>query len=295
MLQEGYYTALGTPLDSDGRLIPESFAQHVDDQINFQASGLLVMGSMGMGVFVRNEDYVLVAKTAVDTAKGRCPVFIGATDTSIGRVCDRIAALEGLPIDGVVMTAPYYFPVGEAELIRFFSEIARCSPFPIYLYDLPVAARNKITRETMLGLKDCAGIKGIKTADADLAHYLQGQVKEGTFARDFVVLYSGLDTFDSIYEAGVKRNLDGMFACTGQLSQTMYTALAKGDYTLGTSQLKAILALRNIFAEEIILPSFTYAMNLLGYAGKFHQDFYPSASIAQQEKISAYMKQVGLV
>ncbi len=295
MIREGYYTALGTPLDQEGRLLASSFAKQVDDQIYFDASGLLVMGSMGLGVYVRQQEYVRVAQTAVDAAKGRCTVFVGATDTSIGRVRDRIDALQGLAIDGVVLTAPYYQTFTNTELVTFFSQIARASSFPIYLYDLPVAARNKITQETMQALQAEGNIKGIKTADLDLSHWLQDQVRQQAFAADFQVLYSGLDTFDQAYQSGVTRNLDGMFACTGPLSERLYTQLAAGAFADASGTLKDILMLRNQFAEEVILPSFTHAMNLLGYEGFFHQDFYASPSAAQQEKIKAVMTKIGLL
>lgn len=295
MLQEGYYTALGTPLDENGRFIPESFARQVDDQIQFNASGLLIMGSMGLGVYVRQEDYVSVARTGIEAAAKRCPVFVGATDTCIGRVCDRIDALKGLDIDGIVMTAPYYHTVTDKELIKFYSTVANHSPYPVYLYDLPVAARNKVTIETMKGLRAVSNIKGIKTADIELAHWLQGQVAKKTFAEDFRVLYSGLDTFDTAYADGVKRNLDGMFACTGKIAQKMYQQLSEGDLAAGSERLKEIIGLRDVFASELILPSFTYAMNLLGYQGYFHQDYFEMPSPEQKERVKSYMERYDLI
>ena len=41
-ISEGYYTALGTPLDQNGCFLAESFSRQVDDQVKFGAAGLLV-------------------------------------------------------------------------------------------------------------------------------------------------------------------------------------------------------------------------------------------------------------
>lgn len=295
MIRGGYYTALGTPLSRDGRLNAASFARQVEDQVQYQAAGLLIMGSMGLGVFVRDCDYFKTVQTGVMAAKQACAVFAGVTDTSIGRVCDRIDVIKDLKIDGVVATAPYYYTVSDRELVRFYSELARRSPFPVYLYDLPIAARNKITIQTMMGLKDEKNIKGIKTADMGLAKALHAMVAAHELQPDFAVLYSGLDTFDQAYDQGLVRNLDGMFACTGKLAQEMYQALANGDMAAGTARLKDIVRLRDTFAEEQIFPSFTYAMNLLGYEGIYHPDYYFMPGEAQQEKIEVCMKNLKLL
>jgi 4-hydroxy-tetrahydrodipicolinate synthase len=295
MIRGGFYTALGTPLDRDGRLNAASFARQVEDQVQYQAAGLLIMGSMGLGVFVRDCDYYKTVQTGVEAAKQACPIFAGVTDTSIGRVCDRIDVIKDLKIDGVVATAPYYYTVSDRELVRFYSELARRSPFPVYLYDLPIAARNKITIRTMMGLKEEKNIKGIKTADMGLAKALLGMVAEQNYREDFRVLYSGLDTFNEAYAQSITCNLDGMFACTGKLAQSMYQALASGDMAMGTAKMKDIIRLRDTFAEEQIFPSFTYAMNLLGYEGIYHPDYYFMPSEAQREKIEACMKNLNLL
>jgi 4-hydroxy-tetrahydrodipicolinate synthase len=290
-LANGFYTALGTPLDQEGSLLQSSFARQVRDQIDFGAAGLLVMGSMGLGVFVRDRDYVQVARTAVQAAQGRCPVFVGVTDTSVGRACDRVAALAGLKIDGVVSTPPYYYSAKTREQIRYYSELAGRSPFPVYLYDLPVAARSKITLETVRGLAGETNIRGIKTNDLPLSETLQEMAANGEFPGEFHVLYSGLDTFDVACRQGVGRNLDGMFACTGPFAQKMYQAEAAGDWPAGSFWLKKIIALRDLFAGEEIFPSFTWAMNLLGYEGSFHPDYYFLPGPDQREKIAAFLRE----
>ena len=159
---------------------------------------------------------------------------------------------------------------------------------------LPIAARNKITIQTMMGLKDEKNIKGIKTADMGLAKALHGMVAAHELQADFAVLYSGLDTFDQAYAQGLTCNLDGMFACTGKLAQAMYQAMAAGDMATGTARLKDIVRLRDTFAEEQIFPSFTYAMNLLGYEGIYHPDYYFMPGEAQREKIEVCMKSLQL-
>ena len=48
MLANGFYTALGTPLTKDGKILEDALIKHIDQQIDAGTSGLLLMGSMGM-------------------------------------------------------------------------------------------------------------------------------------------------------------------------------------------------------------------------------------------------------
>ncbi len=294
-MKKGFYTALGTAQDKEGFFLQKSFARQVTDQIEFGAAGLLVMGSMGLGVFIRDRDYVKIAETAVNAAHGACPVFIGVTDTTIGRTCDRIDALAGLDFDGVVATPPYYYAASEREQICFYREIARHSPKPVFLYDLPSASRSKITSATIQGLRGEKNLGGIKTADLPLALELEQMTERHELAAGFKVLYSGLDTFDLACGKGIGRNLDGMFACTGALARDQYQSFALGDIAGGAEYLKKIIALRDVFAEDEIMPSFTYAMNLLGYEGYFHQDYCFMPGPQQCEKIHETMKTFSLL
>lgn len=147
-------------------------------------------------------------------------------DNSITRVLERIESLRGLKIDGVVATTPYYSISSQDELKNFFKEIAAKSPYPLYLYDLPVVTKVKITTDTAEYLMSSDNIKGIKTGDIVTARELMRSEKRRD---DFSVMFSGLDVFDAAYKYGIRMNLDGMFSCTPVTSGEMYRALEKGD------------------------------------------------------------------
>jgi dihydrodipicolinate synthase/N-acetylneuraminate lyase len=65
MLKEGFYCALGTPLDEEGNIVQESLIAHIESQIEAGASGLLLMGTMGMFGCIRDSQYERVIKIAV--------------------------------------------------------------------------------------------------------------------------------------------------------------------------------------------------------------------------------------
>lgn len=288
----GFYTALGTPLTDEGTINSMSFCKHIEDQINADASGLLIMGSMGIEAYIRNTEYPRVARTGAAQVKGRCPVMVGVMDTSISRVLDRISSLEGLPIDGVVATVPYYNTLTQPEIISFYSKIAKASPFPVYIYDLAAITKTKITIETACTIRDTIpNVRGIKSGDLALARTMNR-----TSNSDFAIMYSSLDTFDIAYRGGVTKELDGMFACTAPLASKLFSALAAEDTNSSASSfLDAIIRIRNIFIQVGVLPGFTAAMNLLGYDGIFHPDYCTPLDGSEVELIRQALKDEGLL
>ena len=286
-MKNGFYTALGTPLDQQDNLVADSFAKQVEDQVAAGASGLLIMGSMGMGPYVKNGEFAKVAKVGSEAAKGACTVFVGVMDNSVTRVLERIDALKGMKIDGVVATAPYYFTSEQDEIRNYFVQIADKSAFPVYMYDLPSVAKTPISVKTAEFLMKHKNIKGIKSGNLVTARLL---TQNPNRPDDFSVLYSGLDTFDIAYHGGVKMNLDGMFACTPKIATNMYKCLANSEWEQAGKYLDDILTLRDCLAANNIMESFGYVMNLLGYAGRYSPDYSVEFKDSQRETVMECLK-----
>ena len=207
-LDRGFYTALGTPLDADGRVLARSLCDEIERMTAAGTSGLLLLGSMGMQPAVAPDECAAAAKIAACQNAGRTPLFVGVMDNSIRAVCARIDALRGLPVDGVVLTPPYYYGVAPEALRNFYHSVADFSPFPVFLYDLPVATKIKLTYPMVAQLQKHPNIRGIKTADLPMILELQ---TDAAVKKDFTAFYSGLDTVHVGVQNGVCRYLDGMF------------------------------------------------------------------------------------
>jgi len=276
--KDGFYTALGTPLDEDGNLIEEALRKHINQQIDAGASGLLLMGSMGIEAYIKNSAYAEIVRVAADEVAGRLPLFVGVMDNSIVKVKEKIDMIGDAPIDGIVLTTPYYNVVDNAQMINWFSKVADYSPYPLYLYDLAVITKSKITLPVIDGVIKHPNIKGIKTADWEMIKAIERKYPDS----DFNCLYSGLDSFDYANMIGIRKNLDGMFSCTPKNGRKMYDCLQKDDFDGARKYLDNILLLRNTMLSEGLMMSFTYCMNKLGIEGNFHQDY--SLPIGEESK-----------
>ena len=290
-MKAGFVPALGTPLDAKGNLCEESFRKQIEDQINAGAVGLLCMGSMGIQAYIRQKVFPQVAKVAVDAAKGRVPVFVGAMDISIARAKERIAAMEDLDIAGFVLTAPYYAPCSRDQMMNFFKAVAASTKHSILLYDLPGVTQCKITYDMVLELlRDVPNFAGIKSADQQMFRKL---TLNPHVSKDFIMVYSGLDTFDIAYKWGIDKCLDGMCSCTPVNTGKMFKAMALGDYQTAAECLNKIVALRDAFLGWDLWPAYTTTMNLLGYEGYHCPDYCSPIKPEYVPEIEKMLKEIG--
>jgi len=290
MLKNGFYTALGTPLTEDGRIIEASLTKHIEQQIEAGAAGLLLMGSMGIQAALRQSEIRKATDVAIEAVKGRVPLFVGAMDNSVARVKDRIDLIgAGRAIDGIVLTVPFYSVPCDADAICFFTEIANYSPYPIYLYDLPGATQFRMSMSVIDAVIGHENVKGMKSANWELIKAIERKYP----CADFECLYSGLDSFDYANILGIKKNLDGMFSCTPKNGKAMYKCLEKGDTVGARRHLDNILLMRDTMIANGLMRCFTYCMNIIGIEGNFHQDYKAPTAEGAFEVMRETLKKIG--
>lgn len=290
-MKAGFVPALVTPLDEKGNLIERSYRKQIEDMIAAGAVGLLSMGSMGQQAFLTNSTCVEVARVAVDAAAGRVPVFVGAMDCSIRRAAERMAAMESLDVTAFVFTAPYYSVANRGQMMNYFKGVAASTNHNIMLYDLPSVTQSKITYDMMLEMiHDIPNLIGIKSADQAMFRRLK---LNPNVPKDFILVYSGLDTFDVAYKWGIDNCLDGMLPVTPANTGKMFRAMQENDYSTAATCLNNILDLRDFFFAHDLWPCFSLAMNMLGYEGNTAPDINSVIEPKNAELVRQKMIKIG--
>jgi len=289
MLKEGFFTALGTPLDDQGRIIIESLKKQIEDQIAAGAAGLFLFGTMGMGGCVKNSEYEGGLIAAVEAVDHRCALLVSASENSLAKVTEKLAVCEDKDIAGVVMTAPYYFKSGDPVVVNFLKKTAAMTKQDFYLYDHEPITKHKLNMGMLRELADAENFKGLKTFDLVFAKQsIANPVKEG-----FTTIFSGSDLFDLAYPYGIRRYMDGIFACMPKSIAKVQKAFAGGDNDGAKKVLGDMMGFRDQMHANSIWVCFSYAMNMLGYAGNFAPDYELPVSDRGREVVKAGLAGLG--
>ncbi len=257
-------SAICTPLGPDESLHREGLEAHLDEQWRAGIPGVLAAGTMGLMQLLAERTYRDLAEAAVRFSAGRGEVMVGVGDTSFARTRDRIRAVEGFAIDGVVVLTPYLWKYSAADLVDYYRALADLSRKPVYLYDLPQLTGVKLDFETVLAAASHPNIRGIKcSGEWPWTRQLMDRVGDRLRvipAQPFLV--------DQLVRLGVRDNLDGIFAVAPRWSQEIAQAAEAGDWPRAAERQARLTGFLNFLRDRLpLFPAVTAILNAKGIAG----------------------------
>jgi 4-hydroxy-tetrahydrodipicolinate synthase len=257
--------AICTPLNDDDSLHVEGLAAHLDDQWRHGFAGVLVGGTMGLMQLLDDDTYRDLVRHAARLAKGRGEIMVGVGDASLVRTLRRIEYIEQFDVDAVVVLPPFFYPLGQADLVRYFRCLADRSRRPLYLYDLPQATKTKLELETVLELARHPNIRGIKcSGEWTWTRHLRDRVGDW-----FRVIPAQPELVDQLIRCGVRDNLDGIFSVAPNLTARLVEAAERSDWDQATARQRELTDLLNLVRFQYpLFPACSALLNARGVAGR---------------------------
>lgn len=168
---KGIFPPLVTPLRARDALDAPGLERLLDHVLGGGVDGIFLLGTTGeapsLGHALR---YELVERASRHVA-GRAPVLVGITDTSLVESLRlaRHAAEKGA--QGLVLSAPFYFPAGQPELLEYLEQIVPELPLPVFLYNIPSLTKATFGLELLRRAVEMPGVAGLKDSSGDLDYF----------------------------------------------------------------------------------------------------------------------------
>lgn len=264
MAKTNLISAICTPLTPDESLHHEGLEAHLDEQWRSGIAGVLVGGTMGLMQLLADPTYLDLARQATRFSKGRGEIMVGVGDTSFARTVQRVAMVEDLDIDGVVIVTPYLWKYSQAELVDYYKAVAYRSKKPVYLYDLPGLTGVKLSFETVQAVATHPNIRGIKCSGSwDWTRQLVDRVGDR-----FRVIPAQPHLVDTLIQAGVRDNLDGIYGLAPRRSLAIVEAAEQGDWPEAARRQQWLSAFLEVVAVKYpVFPACTAILNARGIPG----------------------------
>ncbi len=167
----GIVPPLCTPLTESFEVDTQSLQRLIEFQLDAGVHGLFVLGSTGETAFLTDKQRATVLEVVVHTVAGQVPVLAGTIDMATVRTLEHAQVAQRAGVDGIVVTAPFYTRIGQAEIVEHFRLVHSAVDLPMLAYDVPAAVHTKITYETMLHLASAGLIVGVKDSSGDEANF----------------------------------------------------------------------------------------------------------------------------
>jgi 4-hydroxy-tetrahydrodipicolinate synthase len=207
---KGLGTALITPFTKDGNIEYIALGKLIEYQIAGGADYLVLLGTTSEVPTLTSIDQDAIIAFAVEQVGGRIPMILGIGGNSTHSVVGRINELKEVlqaHFAGILSVTPYYNRPQQEGLYLHFCEVAKASPVPVILYNVPKRTGVNLLPETTRRIYDAnpEKIMGIKEACNSVEQFTETvNIANG----DFVVI-SGDD--DLAYEM-MKAGGDGLIS-----------------------------------------------------------------------------------
>lgn len=146
----GSFVALITPFDRSGNVDIGAFRELLQFHETNGTSAVLIMGSTGeVSMLSQDEKRRIIVETAKMKSE-KMPIFYGCTGNNTDVTIDNVKFACDNGADGAILAAPAYICAPEADIERYFLEIADATDLPLGLYNNPPRVKSDLHWDHLL-------------------------------------------------------------------------------------------------------------------------------------------------
>lgn len=185
---KGLGTALITPFTKDGEIDYTALGKLIEHQIAGGTDYLVLLGTTSEVPTLTHAEQDAIIAFAVKQVGERIPMILGIGGNSTHAVVNRINELKEVlqaHFAGILSVTPYYNRPQQEGLYLHFCEVAKASPVPVILYNVPKRTGVNMLPETTRRIYDAhpEKIMGIKEACGNIEQFTETvEVANGDFA-----------------------------------------------------------------------------------------------------------------
>jgi 4-hydroxy-tetrahydrodipicolinate synthase len=290
---QGSIVALVTPFDKNEGIDFKALDRLIRFQLENGTDAILVNGTTGESPTITLEEFDRLTKHVVAKVGGAVPVIAGtgSNDTKQAVIKSQIAEKNG--VDGLLVVSPYYNKPTRNGVLHYFASVAKASPLPIIIYNVPGRTGSNLTTELILEVAyQNRNVIGVKEASGsmekimDLIHMSSG---------DFRV-YSG---DDSLALSTVMMGGDGCISVVANqipkvFSQMLHAGI-NGDVEIARNlHYKYLDLMKMNFIEANPIPVKT-CLHAMGYIDLNFRSPMCRMEVENEETLLTKVRELGIV
>lgn len=165
----GLGIALITPFKEDFSIDYEALVNLVNYHLDNGADFFCILATTGEAPCLSCEEKNELTAVVKRVVNGRVPILKYCGGNNTAAVVEEIKTTDWSGIDGILSICPYYNKPSQEGLYQHFKAIAKASPLPIVLYNVPGRVGVNMTAETTVRIaSEFTNIVAIKEASGNL-------------------------------------------------------------------------------------------------------------------------------
>lgn len=180
----GTGVAVVTPFSSDEKVDFDALEKILEYQIEGGIDYIVSLGTTGEAITLSSEECLSVLDFTKKIVRKRVPIVAGLFGRNDTRaLVERIKSFDFDGFAGILSSSPAYNKPTQEGIFQHYMEVAKVSPVPIIIYNVPGRTASNINAETIVRLanaskkfaavKDASGdlVQGMKTIKNKPAHF----------------------------------------------------------------------------------------------------------------------------
>ena len=223
----GVVAPLVTPINSSGTIdnaSVERLITHVIDANNYP----FILGTTGEIASVSQKNKEQLAQVAVKVANRKKTLLAGITDNCIENTIYTAKIFSEIGVDIFVVHLPYFLPIGDDQMLRYFENIANNSPRPIMIYNIVSITHMSIPINVIEKLSYHPNIIGLKDSEKDWDRH-QRMAKLFKDREDFVLFIGWTNKSSESIAIGFDGIIPNTANIVPQLFESLYEAASSGN------------------------------------------------------------------
>jgi len=279
---KGIYLPLMTPFKLNGEIDFNCLEGMIEHHLRQGVHGFYVGGSSSecFMMSVTERQSLLLEIAAI--IRGRVPLIAHVGVISLHDVRQLIDTAVDAQYDAISATPPFYYGFSKAEVTHYYQNIARYSPLPLLLYNIPGTTGVSFTHQELFDLSALPNVIGIKhtTSDMFFIEQLRQRVSDS-------VIFHGEDT---MLVNGLQMGASGGIGSTYNLMSAdyvaLYQAMENDDIERAMSLQHRVNTVTTQLLECGVYQSIKFVMNEMGVEyGHCREPFLPLLS-EQKERLT---------
>lgn len=165
----GMGVALITPFKADKSIDYPALARLIEYQIKSGIDYLVVLGTTAETATLSAAEKSELCDFVVERVNERIPLVLGHGGNDTMGLVNGLKTMNLKPYSAILSVVPYYNKPSQEGIYQHYREIAKASPLPVILYNVPGRTGVNMSAETTLKLaREFENIIGVKEASGDV-------------------------------------------------------------------------------------------------------------------------------
>ncbi len=232
-----------TPLQDNDTLDTAGLERLIEHILAGGVHGLFTLGTLGEAPALSHRLKHELVERVCAQVKGRVPVLVGLIDTSVAEVLSLARKAADAGADALVLTAPYYYPASQSDLLAYLEHVVPQLPLPVLLYNIPDRPAPVFDVETVRAAAQMPNIVGLKDSSRNMVYFRQLQFRMED-RPDFALLMGTEILLAEAVLHGAHGGVSGGANLLPRLYVDLYEAAQRGDIARAQALHRMVMRLK---------------------------------------------------